>query len=408
MPVSIEDIRRAAAVLDGHVVRTPTLRSGPLSDLTGAEIFGKLETLQYTGSFKDRGALVKLMSLKEEERANGVIAVSAGNHAQGVAYHAKRLGIPATIVMPEGTPFTKIARTRSHGARVVLFGDTISEAEPHAHEISEAESLTFVHPYDDDHIIAGQGTIGLEVLDAVPDLDVIVVPIGGGGIIGGVATAAKAIKPGIEIVGVEAALYPSMYQRIHGLAPNMGGDTIAEGIAVKRPGDRNVEIVRRLVDGILLVDEPAIEAAIQTLLETGKVLAEGAGAAPLAAVMTNLTRFAGRRVCLIVCGANIDSRILASVLMRGMVRAGRLVRIRVKIKDSPGILAKVAEHIGAIGGNIVEVLHQRMFFDVPVKSADLDIMVETRDRDHVQEIVTRLNAAGYEAMLLNITAEDRR
>lgn len=403
--VTIDDIREAAKVIDGQVVRTPVHKSGPLSDLTGAEIFLKLETLQQTGSFKDRGALVKLTSLTEDQKTNGVIAMSAGNHAQGVAYHAKRLGIPATIVMPEGTPFTKVARTQAHGARVILHGDNINAAEPFAQELAAKENLTFVHPYADPYIVAGQGTIALELLADIPDLDVIVVPIGGGGVIGGIATAAKAIKPSIKIIGVEAALYPSMYQIIHGMEPKMGGDTIAEGIAVKTPGEINIEIAKRLVDDFLLVDEPSLEAAVQTMLETGKIVTEGAGAAPLAAVLNQSRRFAGKKVGLIVCGSNIDSRILAGVLMRGMVRAQRLVRIRVLIKDAPGVLAQVTQHIGRTGGNIVEVQHQRMFFDVPVKNAELDIMVETRDSDHVQEILTRLNAAGFKTKLLSDYAD---
>lgn len=406
MAVTVDTIRKAQENLKGNVVRTPMMLNGALSDLFGAQIFAKLETLQRTGSFKDRGAYNKLTSLDDKQKANGVIAMSAGNHAQGVAYHATRLGIPSTIIMPEGTPFTKVQRTQGFGARVVLHGDNINAAEPYAKELAEKESLTFVHPYNDEWIISGQGTIGLEMLEDVPDLDAIVVPIGGGGIISGIATAAKAIKPGIEIIGVEAALYPSMYQIIHGLEPKMGGETIAEGIAVKTPGDLNIEIVKRLVDDILLVDEPALELAVQTLLETGKVLAEGAGAAPLAAIMSNPSRFAGKKVGIVICGSNIDSRILAAVLTRGMIRAGRLVRIRVKIKDAPGVLAKVTTQIGACGGNIVEVMHQRMFYDVPVKNAELDIMVETKDQNHVQEIITRLRAAGFECRLLGFSATE--
>ena len=403
--VTLEDIQRAAELLEGQVIRTPVHPSGPLSDLTGAEVFLKLETLQHTGSFKDRGAYVKLWSLTDEQKANGVIAMSAGNHAQGVAYHAKRLGIPATIVMPEGTPFTKVARTQSHGARVILHGDNINTAEPFAKELAEKENLTFVHPYADPHIVAGQGTIGLELLDDVPDLDAIIVPIGGGGVISGIATAVKSLKPGIKVIGVEAALYPSMYQIINGLEPLMGGDTVAEGIAVKTPGDINVEATRRLVDDILLVDEPALENAVQTMLETGKVMTEGAGAAPLAALLAHPARFTGAKVALVVCGSNIDSRLLAGILMRGMIRASRLARIRVLIKDAPGVLAKVSEHIGQTGGNIVEVQHQRMFYNVPVKNAELDIMVETRDHDHVQTILTRLSAAGFKCKLLSDIAE---
>lgn len=408
LPVTMENIEQAARDLAGQVVATPTIRSGPLSALTGSEVYLKLETLQHTGSFKDRGAYIKMLSLSDAQKENGVIAMSAGNHAQGVAWHAKRLGIPATIVMPEGTPFTKVARTQAHGARVILHGDNINAAEPFAVALAEEEGLTFVHPYADPHIIAGQGTVALEMLAAVPDLDVLVVPIGGGGIISGMTIAAKALRPSIRVVGVEAALYPSMYQLVHGLPPQMGGDTIAEGIAVKTPGAINVEIVKALVDDILLVDEPALENAVQVMLETGKTLAEGAGAAPLAALLSHPGRFSGKKVGLAVCGSNIDSRILAATLMRGMVRAHRLARIRVKIKDTPGVLACVADHIGQTGGNIVEVMHQRMFYDVPVKNAELDIMVETRDQAHVQDILTRLGAAGFPSRLLLDTADDNR
>jgi len=334
-----------------------------------------------------------------------VIAVSAGNHAQGVALHAQRLGAPATIVMPEGTPFTKIGQTRAFGARVLMHGATVDEAEPYAKELARDQGLTYIHPFDDEKIIAGQGTIALEMLEAVPDLDCLIVPIGGGGLISGIATVAKAIQPTIEVIGVEADLYPSMYQTLHGLQPTSGGETLAEGIAVKTPGTLTQDIVRRLVDDILLVDETAIETAVQTLLETGKVMAEGAGAVPLAAMMTNRERFMGRNVGLVICGANIDARILASILMRGMIRAGRLIRLRVAIKDSPGALSLIAEHIGETGGNIVEVNHQRMFYDVPVKQAELDVMVETRDAAHVSEIMTRLKAAGYSPSLVSGTAQ---
>ncbi len=405
LPVTFDDIKRAAQDLEGQVVRTPSHYSRPLSDLTGTEVFLKLETLQHTGSFKDRGAYIKLSSLTEAQKQSGVIAMSAGNHAQGVAWHANRLGIPATIVMPEGTPFTKVSRTQAHGARVILHGDNISAAEPFANDLAKEENLTFVHPYADPLIIAGQGTVGLEFLADVPDLDVILVPIGGGGIISGVAIAAKAINPEIKIVGVEAGLYPSMYQLINNMPPQMGGDTIAEGIAVKTPGAINQEIVKALVDDILLVDEPSLELAVQTMLETGKTLAEGAGAAGLAALLAHPGRFAGKKTGLVVCGSNIDSRILAATLMRGMARAHRLVRIRVTIKDAPGVLSRVTDHIGHTGGNIVEVMHQRMFYDVPVKNAELDIMVETRDHAHVQDILTRLNAAGFKSKLLQATTD---
>ena len=370
----------------------------------GAEIYLKLETLQRTGSFKDRGALVKLKSLEETAAKAGVIAISAGNHAQGVAYHAQRLGIPATIVMPKGTPFTKVIHTEAFGAQVILHGDNVDEAKPFADEMAARNGLTFIHPYDDPRIVAGQGTIAIEMLDAVPDLDVIVVPIGGGGLISGVATAAKALRPNIEIVGVEAELYPSMYQALNDLAPSSGGETIAEGIAVKTPGELTLGIVRALVDDIVLVDEAELEAAVQVMIEEAKVLAEGAGAAPLAAIAQEPERFAGRKVGIVVGGGNIDSRLLASVLMRGMVRAGRMARLRVTISDQPGTLARIAEQIGDTGGNIVEIVHQRMFYDVPVKLAEADVVVETRDESHIQEIIDRLAAAGFPTVRLDDTA----
>jgi threonine dehydratase len=404
MTLTIDDIRNAAKLVDGVVVRTPTLRSGPLSDLLGADVYLKLETLQYTGSFKDRGALVKLRSLSQKEARNGVIAVSAGNHAQGVAYHAKRLGIPSTIVMPKTTPFTKINRTEELGARVLLNGNSLSECLPFAKDVQTKAKLTFVHPYDDPRVIAGQGTVGLEVLDAVPELDALIAPVGGGGLISGIATAVESLRPQVEIVGVEAALFPSMRQALDGVPITAGGETIAEGIAVKEPGSLTLPIVRELVSEVLAADELALEDAVQEMLVRAKVLAEGAGAAPLAAMMANRDRFAGRKVCLIVSGANIDSRLLASVLMRGLVRDGQMVRLRVTISDAPGTLAKVAQHIGDLGGNIVEIVHQRLFFDVPVKQAEADIVLETRDREHGDHIVERLNEAGFPTWRLEDTA----
>jgi len=400
MSVSIDDIRAAQRVIDGEVVRTPTVRSGLLSDEVGADIFLKLETMQRTGSFKDRGALVKLKSLSAEEGARGVIAVSAGNHAQGVASHAQRLGIPATILMPEGTPFTKVRRTEAFGATVMLQGDTLNEAEPFAHERAEAEGLTFVHPYDDVDIIAGQGTIGLEMLDDVSDLDVIVVPIGGGGIISGIATAVKALRPEVEIIGVETEVYPAMHDVIRGLDRVIGGDTLADGIAVKSPGHITREIVGRLVDDLVLVSEVSIEAAVQSLITEAKLVVEGAGAVGLAAVLEDQGRFEGKRVGLVLCGSNIDPRILASVLMRGMSRAGHLASLRISINDRAGVLGRVAQVIGAAGGNIVETHHQRMFASVSVKRAELDVLVETRDGAHATLLVSRLEEAGFATRLL--------
>lgn len=404
MTVSIDTIRDAARVIQGAVVRTPTVRSGPLSDLLGAEVYLKLETLQYTGSFKDRGALAKLASLTPEQARNGVIAVSAGNHAQGVAYHARRLGIPATIVMPVTTPFTKINRTEALGARVLLHGDTVSGCMPFAEGIMRQERLTFVHPFDDPHIISGQGTVGLEILEDLPAFDALIVPVGGGGLIAGIATAVAASGRKVEIVGVEAALYPSMRCSLRGEPIPAGGATLAEGIAVKSPGAMTLPIVRALVDEVVVADELPLEDAVQTMIVRAKVLAEGAGAAPLAALTQMRERFAGRTVVLVVSGGNIDSRILASVLMRGMVRSGQMARLRVTISDTPGILARVAQRIGERGGNIVEIVHQRLFFDVPVKQAEVDIVIETQDADHIAEIIGHLEQHGFPAWRLGDTA----
>lgn len=404
MIVTIESIREAARVIRGAVVRTPTVYSGPLSDLTGADVHLKLETLQYTGSFKDRGALVKLASLSPRQAKSGVIAVSAGNHAQGVAYHARRLGIPATIVMPLTTPFTKINRTEAHGAQVLLHGDSVSACMPFAREVMQKEKLTFVHPFDDAHIIAGQGTVGLEILEDLPDLDALIAPIGGGGLIAGIATAIASSGRKVEIVGVEAALYPSMRSALRDEPIVAGGATLAEGIAVKTPGTLTLPIVRALVSDVVTADELSLEDAVQTMIVAAKVLAEGAGAAPLAALRAMRERFAGRKVVLVVTGGNIDSRILASVLTRGMVRSGQMARLRVTINDTPGILARVAQQIGERGGNIVEIVHQRLFFDVPVKQAEVDIVIETQDADHIDEIVAHLKAEGFPAWRLGDTA----
>ena len=404
MPVTIEAIRAAARTIEGAAIRTPIVHSRTLSDITGAEIHLKLENLQYTASFKDRGAFVKLSSLSAEERRAGVLAVSAGNHAQGVAYHAQRLGIPATIVMPKGTPFIKVIHTQNFGAEVIQHGDDLAGAAEHAEAIRRERKLTLVHPYDDDRIIAGQGTVALEMLADRPDLDCLVVPIGGGGLIAGMAIAAKALKPSIEIHGVQAALYPSMIQALRGEAPRVGGQTIAEGIAVKHPGERTRPVVAALVDRLHAVEEADIERAVLLLLEIEKTIAEGAGAAALAAVIENRALFAKRRVGLVVSGGNIDTRLLASILMRGLVREGRLVRLRLEISDRPGVLARVAEAIGAGGGNIVEIYHHRLFYDVPVKQAELDVVLETRDQAHAEEICQRLKNAGFPARQLGGTA----
>jgi len=406
MSVTVEDIRRAADEIAGEVVRTPLVPARRLGEMLGCELHLKLENLQYTASFKDRGSLNKLKSLTPEQAKIGVIAMSAGNHAQGVAYHARRLGIPATIVMPEFAPFGKVERTRKLGARVVLTGDTLDASAVAAREIAEQDNLTFVHPYDDPLIVAGQGTIGLEMMEDRPDLDTIVVPIGGGGIISGIATAAKAIKPEIRMIGVEADLFPSMYQAINNLSPTSGGQTLADGIAVKNPGKLTREIIERLVEDIILVDEPHIESAVHLLVEQQKIVGEGAGAAGIAAMLKEPERFAGRKVATVICGGNIDIRLLSWVLNRGLVRDGRMVKLRISIVDRPGVLAHVARLIGETGGNIIEVFHQRLFYDVPAKQAEVDAIVETRNADHVEEIVGNLARSGFPTRVLSARSDD--
>jgi len=394
MNPSLEDIRAAARRLEGAVEKTPLVHSRTLSRLTGAEVFLKLENLQFTASFKERGALNKLLSLSEAERRRGVIAMSAGNHAQAVAYHAARLGIPATIVMPKGSPNTKIRNTQVHGATVVLEGDNLFEAGKHARALAARDNLVFVHPYEDPLIIAGQGTVGLEMLQAMPDLEVLVVPVGGGGLISGIATAARSLNDKIQIYGAESANYPSMHQRLNNLEVVCGGDTIAEGIAVKDVGNMAFDIIRKLVKEVLVVKEETIEKAVVALIEIEKTVAEGAGGAGLAALLEHPARFAGKRVGLPVSGGNIDSRVLASVLMRGLVRDGRLVRLRVTMPDISGSLAKVAALIAEAGGNIVEVQHQRIFGTSSVKSPEVEFLVETRDREHTDRLVAALQGAG--------------
>ena len=393
--VSYEDIRRAQAQMAGIVVETPCSHSQTLSQITGAEVYLKFENLQFTGSFKDRGALIKLLQLDETARAAGVIANSAGNHAQGVAYHAKRLGVPATIVMPVGTPNVKVRQTRDLGAEIILSGDTVDEAAISAAEICAQRNLTYIHPYNDPAIIAGQGTIALEMLAVAPQIDTLIVPIGGGGLIAGNAIAARAIKPDIAIIGVESQLYPSAYQARHGLANDCGGQTIAEGIAGSQPGNLTLPIIDELVSDILLLSEENFEQAIDLLITVEKTVTEGAGAAGLAALLANRERFKGRVVGLILCGGNIDTRMLSSILLRGLIRSGRITRMRVEISDRPGALAKVAQLVGDAGGNILEVQHQRNFPGVPAKLAELDLVLESRDRDHIEDITTAISAAGY-------------
>jgi threonine dehydratase len=405
---NIDDIHAAALTIRDSVVRTPVVPAGWLDRRHGTKTFLKLENQQVTGSFKDRGAAVKMTSLGQEERQRGVIAMSAGNHAQGVAYHANRLGIPATIVMPAQTPFTKVERTRRHGAHVVLHGRNLSDCGEHAKELIAERGHVLIHPYDDPAIIAGQGTIGLELLADIADLDAVIVPIGGGGVMAGIAVALKALKPSIRIFGVEAALYPSMHEAISGIPPSSGGETIAEGIAVKAPGEMTRQIISELVEDIVLVKEAELEGAVHRLAEEQKLVVEGAGAAGVAALDQLSARLAGKNVATIICGGNIDSRLFASVLMRGLVRDGRLVRVRVEINDEPGVLARISGMIGAQGGNIIEIYHHRLFQDVPVKLAELDAVIETRNADHVSEILGALDAAGFKSRLLGRTEVEGR
>jgi threonine dehydratase len=395
LAVSFDDVARAAKQIHGSVERTPLRRSRTLSEITGADVWIKFENLQFTASFKERGALNRLLSLTPAERKAGVIAMSAGNHAQGVAYHAARLGIPSTIVMPLGTPFVKVEHTRKHGARVLLHGESVAEAATYAYQVKDREGLTFVHPYDDPFVIAGQGTIAVEMLEDAPDLEALVIPIGGGGLISGNAVAAKHLKPGIDIYGVEARMYPSMHAVLRGEEPVCGGQTIAEGIAVKQVGEITRQIARALVKDVLLVDEPHLEQAVNLFANVEKTISEGAGAAALAALLAHPNVFQGRRVGLILCGGNIDPRLLASVLTRALVREGRISSLRLIGDDRPGLLSKVSKIIGDMGGNIIEVAHNRLALDVPAKGAEFDLLIETRDAQHTQEVVDALAASGY-------------
>jgi len=395
MSVTVADVEAARRTIAGQVLRTPMLPAPKLSALTGADVHVKYENLQVTNSFKDRGALNKLASLSADARERGVIAMSAGNHAQAVAYHAARLGVPATIVMPVTTPFVKVQATEAHGAEIVLDGETVAEAQVRAETIARARGLTFVHPYDDPLVIAGQGTIALEMLEDVPDLDTLVIPIGGGGLIAGSAIAARAQKPDIEIVGVEAALYPSFWNALTGEHRPLGGATLAEGIAVKNVGVLTLPIVRALVSEIILVDEAHLERAVNAYLTLQKTMAEGAGAAGLAAMLVKPDKFRDRKVGLILCGGNIDPRILASVMVRELEREDRIVSFRLTIPDRPGVLGQIATRLGQLGANILEVEHRRLFLDVPAKGAKLDVTVETRDQMHGEEIFQALEAEGY-------------
>jgi threonine dehydratase len=395
MTVTFDAVQSALRVIAGQVLRTPMLPAPKLSALTGADVFVKYENLQVTNSFKERGALAKLSALTAQERKGGTVAMSAGNHAQAVAYHAARLGIPATIVMPVTTPLVKVAATRSHGADVVLEGETVADAQIACERLMRERALTLVHPYDDPLIIAGQGTIALEMLEDVPDLDSLVIPIGGGGLISGNAIAARHIKPDIEIVGAEAALYPSVWNAVKGERRPIGGPTLAEGIAVKNVGKLTLPIIKEYVSSIVLVDEAHLERSVNAYLTLQKTMAEGAGAAGLAAMLAQPERFAGKRVGLILCGGNIDPRILASIMVRELERENHIVSFRVIIPDRPGVLGTIATRLGELGANILEVEHKRLFLDVPAKGTSLDVTVETRDAAHAAEIFRALGEDGY-------------
>jgi threonine dehydratase len=394
-PPTIDDIRSAAERIKGAVIRTPMLISRTLSEIIGAEVWLKFENLQFTAAYKERGALNKLLQLSDEERARGVIAASAGNHAQAVAYHAKRLGIPAIIVMPESTPTVKVTQTAGHGAKVVLYGAMFDDAYARARELAMENGYVFVHPFDDPQIIAGAGTVGLELLEDAPDLDTIVVPIGGGGLMSGVSIAARAIKPGIEMVGVEAELYPSMKCAIEGCHLPLGGDTLAEGIAVKHPGELTSRILRDLANDVMLVPERDLERAVAMLAGIEKTVVEGAGAAGLAAMLSDRERFAGKKVATVLCGGNIDTHLLANVLVRDMVRQGRIARLRVAAHDQPGALAAITAKVYEAGVNVIEINHSRIFTRLPAKDTLIEVECEARDPAAIDDVVARLEKAGF-------------
>jgi threonine dehydratase len=408
LPVTLSDVEAAAERIGSWIVRTPTIEASALSEMSGARVFLKVETRQRTGSFKDRGAVNRLLELTPAQRRQGVVTMSAGNHAQALAYQCKRLHVPATIVMPETTPFTKVRRTQHHGAHVLLRGDVLTDAAHGAEKIALEESLTLIHPYDDPYVIAGQGTIALEMLDDVGELDALIVPVGGGGLLAGVLTVMKARSRGVQVIGVQTELYPSLYRALHDLEPVRGGQTIAEGIAVKSIGAMPLEIARALLDDVVLVNEQSIENAIHLLLEEEKLLAEGAAAAPVAALLAFSERFEGKRVGLIVSGGNVDTGLLANVIMRVRLREGRVVRLRIEINDKPGVLAEIARVIGDTGANIIDVVHHRFFSDVPSKQAELDVTFETRKPSDVECILARLTEAEYPARVLESTAQPVR
>ena len=393
--LTIDDVRAAARRIEGAVVRTPIAHSKTLSRITGAEIWLKFENHQFTAAYKERGALNALLLMDETQRKRGVIAASAGNHSQGLSYHGTRLGVPVTIVMPKTTPMVKVMQTEQVGGKVLLEGETFDEAYATARSMEKQLGLTFVHPFDDPNVAAGQGTVALEMLEDAPELETLVVPIGGGGLISGMATVARALNPKIEMIGVQAQLYPSMYDKIKGAHLPCGGDTLAEGIAVKEPGEFTAKIIEQLVDDIVLVGEADLEKAVSLLLQIEKTVVEGAGAAGLAAVMAHKERFAGKKVGLVLCGGNIDTRLLANVLLRDLAREGRLARVRITLLDRPGALYKVMHEFDAHSVNILEIYHQRIFTDLPAKGLVTDIECEARDRQQLEKLIAALRAKGY-------------
>ena len=398
--IEYQDVEAAAIRLRGQLLNTPCVASKTLSDITGAHVFLKFENLQFTASFKERGACNKLAQLTTEQSAKGVIAMSAGNHAQGVAYHAQRLGLRAVIVMPRFTPGVKVERTRGFGAEVILHGDTLDEARNYAADMSEREGLIFVHPYDDEAIVAGQGTVAIEMLQEVPDLDTLVIAVGGGGLIAGMATVAKALHPEMEVVGVQTSRFPAMFNAIKGTQHPQGNSSIAEGIAVGTPGRITQEIIAKRVDDLVLVDEGDIEQALVMLLEVEKTLVEGAGAAGLAALLKYPERFKGKRVGLVLCGGNIDPLLLAAIIERGMVRAGRLARIRVSARDIPGSLAHITATVAQAGANIDEVHHQRAFTTLSAQNVEVELVVQTRGHAHVKDVIAALQTSGFDARVV--------
>jgi len=402
LPVTVDDILAARTRISGSIVKTPTLISQTLSDMLGCKVYLKFENLQFTAAYKERGALNRLLQLDEASKAKGVIAASAGNHAQGLAYHGKRLGVPVTIVMPMTTPTVKVTQTQSHGATVVQYGEKFDDAYAHARVLEVEQGLTFIHPFDEPDIIAGQGTVALEMLEDAPQIDTLVIPIGGGGLFSGMATAARAMKPDIRLIGVQAELYPSMYDVIKGADLPCDGDTLAEGIAVKQPGELTRRFVDRLADDVLLVAERRLEESVSLLLQIEKTVVEGAGAAGLAALLTYREQFAGRTVGLILTGGNIDTRLLANVLLRDLARSGRLARLRIILQDRPGALFHVARIFDRESVNILELAHQRIFTNLPAKGLSLDVECETRDRAHLQRLIAALAEAGYEVAPIEV------